>query len=120
MRFTAAVVSLTLLMAGCFPHNAKYRAYAKWAEGGSLVAGIALAGLSGTTADCPMMVGVEGDQTSCRNTANALQGTAVVLILAGRRGVGASVSTAADEDGVPKPGGVQKPATTASAAKTSQ
>jgi hypothetical protein len=67
-----------------------------------------------------MMVGVEGDQTGCRNTANALQGTAVVLILAGLLGFVATVSTADDEDGVPKPVVVQKPATTASAAKTAQ
>ena len=69
MRIVGAVVAVSLVLAGCFPHNARYRTYSKWAEAGSLVAGIALAAAVNTGADCDTQGMAAENESSCKSTA---------------------------------------------------
>jgi hypothetical protein len=110
MRVVAAVVAVSVMLAGCFPHNARYRTYSKWAEAGSLVAGIALAAAVNTGADCDTQGTAADSESSCKSTAAALGYVAVGLIVAGLLGFVATVSTAEDEDGSPAPVIIQKAA----------
>jgi hypothetical protein len=110
MRIVGAVVAVSLVLAGCFPHNARYRTYSKWAEAGSLVAGIALAAAVNTGADCDTQGMAAENESSCKSTAAALGYVAVGLIVTGLLGFVATISTAEDEDGSPKPVIIQKAA----------
>lgn len=93
----ALLVSISMLMIGCFPHDAGKRRIAKIAEGGSLVTGIAISAFANTGADCDEMA-MAGVETSCRTNAKILSTIGVTLILAGLIGFIATVSTAEDED----------------------
>ena len=65
----AAVLSLTLAMSACFPHNPKARSYAKLSEGVSLAAGIVVLSFAKTGADCEMMNKFGQGDSSCKDTA---------------------------------------------------
>jgi hypothetical protein len=103
MRIVAAVVAVALVTAGCFPHNARYRTYSKWAEAGSIVAGIALAAAVNTGADCDTQGEAAESESGCKSTAATLGYVAVGLIVTGLLGFVATISTAEDEDGSPPP-----------------
>nr|HEX4314672.1 hypothetical protein [Kofleriaceae bacterium] len=98
MRIAAAVVAASLLATGCFPHNARYRSYSKWAEGGALVAGVLIEGLSNTGADCDTMGMAAQPDSSCHTTAKVLGTAGLILIVGGLLGFVATVSTSEDED----------------------
>jgi hypothetical protein len=94
----ALLVSVAVMSAGCFPHNAARRQQAKYAEGGALVAGILVSALSNTGADCDSMAMQGIDPTSCRTKARVLGTVGLALILAGLLGFVATVSTAEDDN----------------------
>lgn len=94
----ALLVSVTVMSAGCFPHNAQNRQYAKYGEGGSLVAGILVSALSNTGADCDAMEMKGIDSSSCRTKAQILGTVGLALILVGLVGFVATVSTAEDDN----------------------
>ncbi|HSD88583.1 MAG TPA: hypothetical protein VLB44_13740 [Kofleriaceae bacterium] len=94
----ALLVSVAVMSAGCFPHNAARRQQAKYAEGASLVAGILVSALSNTGADCDSMAMQGIDPTSCRTKAKVLGTVGLTLILAGLLGFVATVSTAEDDN----------------------
>lgn len=93
----ALAVSISLL--GCFPNNARHRTYAKLGEGAALIAGIAIAALANTGADCDTMHMMEQENEKCRTTAKWLGTAGVVLILTGLLGFVATVATAEDDAG---------------------
>jgi hypothetical protein len=95
----AVALFLAIAMLGCFPHNPRHRTYAKYAEGGALVAGIAISAVANTGADCDerMMPGPNVND-SCRSTATVMSTVGVALILGGLLGFVATVSTAEDEE----------------------
>lgn len=95
----AVALLLSVSMLGCFPHNARHRTYAKYAEGGALVGGIVISAVGNTGADCDQMDMRGG--TSCRSNAQILSTIGVTLILAGLLGFVATVSTAEDDDAKP-------------------
>lgn len=88
----ALLVSVSL--AACFPNSAKHRTYAKVAEGGALVGGIAMLAVVNTGADCDNMQDT-GD--GCRADASVLGTVGLGLILAGMVGFIATVSTSPDD-----------------------
>src|SRR5439155_26382641 len=100
MRATAALVVLVFL-AGCFPHNEKYRTYAKFGEGASLLTGIVMEGVIESGADWDAMQKVPGTNDSgnqsCHTKATALSAIGLVLILGGILGFVATVSTSPDD-----------------------
>lgn len=94
----ALLVSLSMTSAACFPHNEQHRTYAKFAEGGALVAGIVISGVSNSGADCDEKRAPGTEIKDCRSNAQLLSTIGVGLILAGLLGFVATVSTAEDED----------------------
>ena len=96
MRAVALIVLTSLL--GCFPHNHKARTISKYAEGGTVVAGIGLEFLVNSGADCDAQTGPLQSSSSCRGTATTLGDLGVGMILAGLLGFVATVSTSDDED----------------------
>lgn len=96
----ALLVTLTMTMTtgACFPHNERHRTYAKFGEGGALVAGIIISAISNTGADCDEMRAPGTEIKDCRSNAQILSTIGVGLILAGLLGFVATVSTAEDED----------------------
>lgn len=94
---------LSVSLLGCFPHNPKARTYAKIAEGSAIAAGIAIAALQNTSADCDerKMIGI--DNSGCHTTAKWLTTTSVVLIVGGLLGFVATVSTAEEPKAPPAP-----------------
>ena len=133
MRAVALLV-LSSLLFGCFPHNHKARTISKYAEGGSLLAGIGLEFLANSAPDCQQMAGPQQGDSSCHTKGAVLGDVGVALILAGMLGFVATVSTDEDkEDDKPTttvikadkpaekpdlklPPGVKTPATTATTA----
>jgi hypothetical protein len=102
MRAVALIVSIGLL--GCFPHNEKYRTYAKYAEGGLILAGIGAEAIASrhTGATCDQMPGSIGYDASCHTDNTVYGGVGLAMILAGLTGFIATVSTA-EEDTKPIP-----------------
>jgi hypothetical protein len=100
MRVAVAfLLAVSMFSAGCFPKDPQKRTYAKIAEGGALVAGIAISAFANTGADCDNMNMNPGqDPADCRTKAKWLGTLGVALILAGLLGFVATVSTAEDED----------------------
>lgn len=96
-KVAAALVSMVLL-AGCFPHNEKYRTYAKVSEGAALATGIVIESLIQSGADCDQQAvpGVNMSD-SCHTKASALGTVGVVLILGGLLGFVATISTSEDD-----------------------
>ncbi|HUS29765.1 MAG TPA: hypothetical protein VMZ53_14775 [Kofleriaceae bacterium] len=95
----ALLLTMTMTLAGCFPHDPHKRTIAKLAEGGALVGGIAISAFANTGADCDNNANMPGqDPSNCRSTAKWLSTLGVTLILAGLLGFVATVSTAEDED----------------------
>lgn len=95
----ALLLTMTMTVAGCFPHDPHKRTIAKLAEGGALVGGIAISAFANTGADCDNNANMPGsDPSDCRTTAKWLSTLGVTLILAGLLGFVATVSTAEDED----------------------
>jgi len=104
-RTYGAVLTLTLTLAGCFPHDPHKQTIAKAAEGGSLVLGIVISALANTGADCDTMGGPGSvPSQSCHSRATLLGDVGVGLMLAGLLGFVATVSTdeTAKEDNRPK------------------
>jgi hypothetical protein len=98
MKVAAALVSMSLL-AGCFPHNEKYRTYAKVGEGASLATGIIIESLIQSGADCnQMQVPGVNMSDSCHTKASALGSVGVILILGGLLGFVATISTSEDDN----------------------
>jgi hypothetical protein len=100
MRAAVAFLpTVTMTLAGCFPHDPHKRTIAKVSEGGALIAGIAISALANTGADCDTMNKDPGQSPAdCRSKAQILSTIGVSLILAGLLGFVATVSTAEDED----------------------
>jgi hypothetical protein len=95
----ALLLTMTMTVAGCFPHDPHKRTIAKLAEGGALVGGIAISAFANTGADCDNNANMPGsDPSDCRTTAKWLSTLGVTLILVGLLGFVATVSTAEDED----------------------
>jgi hypothetical protein len=92
-----AILAMTSLI-GCFPHDHKARTYAKYGEGGALLAGVGLEFLVNSGADCDQMAGALQSSSSCHTRATMLGDLGVALILGGLLGFVATVSTAEDED----------------------
>lgn len=101
MMRTAVALLVSVSMLGCFPHNAKHRTYAKYAEGGALVGGIVISAIGNTGADCDQMEMLGGADTNCKRNAQILSTVGVALILGGLLGFVATVSTAEDDDSKP-------------------
>ena len=97
MRAIAAtLLSLSVLSAGCFPHNAKKRTIAQLGEGGFIVGGIAILAVANTGADCDRMM--PGDTTTdCKDRATLISNIGFGLLLAGLVGFIATVTTAEDD-----------------------
>lgn len=106
MRAVALMLSVSLL--GCFPHNAKMRTYAKYAEGGLILAGIGAEVLANrsTGANCDMMSGQIGYNSDCHQKNEIYGGVGLGLILVGLTGFIATISTAEDDDKTKEPGPV--------------
>jgi len=99
----ALAVSVSLLLIGCFPNNARHRTYAKYTEGGMLVTGIIISALANTGADCDEMMMAGKPVDDCRTTAKWLSTAGVVLILGGLLGFVATIATAEDDsDSTPR------------------
>lgn len=98
MRAVALLVSLSLSLAACFPHNSKHRTYAKLGEGAALATGIVMLYFVNTGADCDMnpTPGVPADD--CKGEATILSSVGLGLILVGLAGFIATVSTSPDDD----------------------
>ena len=97
MRAVSLLLAVSLV--GCFPHNKRARTISKWAEAGSLVAGIGMEYMANTGADCDAM-NLPGQPTSssCHTKAAVIGDVGVALILGGLLGFVATVSTSPDED----------------------
>jgi len=95
MRAIGLLLSLSLSLAGCFPHNARSRTLAKYAEGGALIGGIALEAAVNSGADCDAtaLPGMASDNAGCHTRATIAGDAGVALILAGLLGFVATVST---------------------------
>jgi len=101
MRAVALLLTITTML-GCFPHNAQHRTYAKWAEGGAIVAGIAMEAVINSGADCDQMA-LPGQTTGgCHTKAAVLGDLGLALMLGGLLGFIATISTA-EEDKTPPP-----------------
>lgn len=99
MRRTLAFTLSVGLLAGCFPHNEKYRTYAKVTEG-SLIAGgilVELLANSHTGANCDQMA-ASGYDTSCHSNSAIYGGIGLGMIVAGLTGFIATVSTAEEAE----------------------
>lgn len=106
MRAIAAtVLSLSVLSAGCFPHNAKKRTIAQLGEGGFIVGGIVILAVSNTSADCDVKAKAGEDTSACKDRATLISNIGFGLLLAGLVGFIATVTTAEDDsdNGPPKP-----------------
>ncbi len=101
MRAVALMLSVGMLV--CFPHNEQARTYAKYAEGGLILAGIGAEAIASrhTGAACDMMSGQIGYDSGCHATSTIYGGVGLALILAGLTGFVATVSTAEDENPTP-------------------
>jgi hypothetical protein len=97
MRAAVALL-LCISVTACFPGNKKNQRYAKLAEGGSLVAGIAILAVANTGADCDMQVGLGMPKADCKGHAGLVGGIGLALIVAGLVGFAATVTTAGDDD----------------------
>jgi hypothetical protein len=123
MKVVAALLAFSILTAGCFPHNAKRRTYAKAAEGGALAAGIGMLYFVNTGADCDKDMKVGESTSSCKSTANIVGTVGLGLIIAGLSGFIVTVSTEEDDKPAntltPTPiAPADKPATDDTVAKT--
>jgi len=97
-RVVAVVLAMSLLCAGCFPHNRKARMYSQLAEGGSLAAGIGMEYLVSGDCDTTPNPGMPSTSSSCHTHAQIIGDVGVALIVAGLLGFVATISTAEDED----------------------
>ncbi|HTR52632.1 MAG TPA: hypothetical protein VMJ10_18080 [Kofleriaceae bacterium] len=97
-RAVAVVLAMSLLLAGCFPHNKKARMYAQLAEGGSIAAGIGMEYFVSGDCDTTPNPGMPTATSSCHSHAQILGDVGVALILAGLLGFVATISTAEDEE----------------------
>lgn len=97
MRAVVALV-LCISVTACFPGEPVKQRYAKLAEGGTLVAGIAMLAVVNTGADCDMQVGLGMPKGECKGHANLVGGIGLALIIAGLVGFAATVTTANDLD----------------------
>src|SRR5512143_3318499 len=94
----AFLLTVTMTLAGCFPHDPHKQTIAKVTEGGALIAGIAISAFANTGADCDTMNKDPGQNPAdCRSKAQILSTIGVALILAGLLGFVATVSTAEDD-----------------------
>lgn len=116
MRAVALILSVGVL--GCFPHNEKYRTYAKYTEGGLILAGIGAEAIASrhTGAMCDQAPGTIGYDMSCHQSSTIYGGVGLALILAGLIGFIATVSTA-EEDAKPLPPPIDVKATEKPAVK---
>ena len=97
MKAVVALLCSVAVLTGCFPNNPQHRTYAKYAEGGALIAGIAVSAFTNTGADCDSMEmpGPNVDN-NCRTKAQWLGTLGLALILGGLLGFVATISTAED------------------------
>jgi hypothetical protein len=94
----AVALILSFTMLGCFPNNPRHRTYAQYAEGVSLVAGIAISAVANTGADCDSMAMAGQDISDCRTKAKWLGTVGMLMILGGLVGFIATVSSAEDAE----------------------
>lgn len=94
----AFLLTVTMTLAGCFPHDPHKQTIAKVSEGGALIAGIAISAFANTNADCDAMNKSTGaNLDDCKSKAQILSTIGVSLILAGLLGFVATISTAEDD-----------------------
>ncbi|MDB4960722.1 MAG: hypothetical protein JWP01_721 [Myxococcales bacterium] len=96
MRPVALALSVSLLCGACFPNNPRHQTYAKIAEGGTLLAGIALLFVTNTGADCMTQVSGLPD-TDCEDKASLVGNVGLGLVLTGLIGFIVTVSTSGDD-----------------------
>jgi len=105
MRAVALLTCLSLL--GCFPKDPHARTIAKYFEGGSVLLGIGVLAIAGTSADCDANnQAIAMPATDCHNKASALSDLGLALLIGGLVGFIATVSTAEDD---PPPPPTAKP-----------
>ena len=109
MKAVATLLCLGLI-AGCFPHDAHKRTFAKLGEGAVIATGIGIELATNTSADCDSSMKVAGVPNSgCRTTSSAMGNLGLGLILAGVLGFVATVSTEEDDKANAPPQPVAKP-----------
>ncbi|HEU0036618.1 MAG TPA: hypothetical protein VFQ53_38660 [Kofleriaceae bacterium] len=96
MRAVAGLLTLSLLVPGCFPNNPRHRTIAKITEGGLIAGGVALLAVSNTGADCDSMSRPGVPTSDCKREAGVTGGIGLGLILVGMVGFIATVSTTPD------------------------
>jgi hypothetical protein len=101
-RAVALLLTTSLSLLGCFPHNAHKRTLAQLGEGGAVVGGIAMEAMLNTGADCDAMTmpGAPPD-SNCHTNNTILGNIGVALILGGLLGFVATISTAEEEKAPP-------------------
>jgi hypothetical protein len=103
MRSAVALMLVSSLIAGCFPHNSRNRTIAEIVEGGLAVSGVVVEAFVQSGADCDMTSAPGAPPVQCKQDASVGGGIGVALILAGVLGFVATISTAEDDNDTPKP-----------------
>jgi hypothetical protein len=102
----------SMMLPGCFPHNARNRTISEIVEGGLSISGVVVESFVQSGADCDMTHAPGAPPVSCKQNAALGGGIGVALILAGVIGFIATISTAEDDD-KPKPIEIKAAPTTA-------
>ena len=101
-------LAILLALSACYPHDVHKRTLAKYAEGASLVTGIALEFAANSQADCDQMKVAGMADGNCGIKGAVLGDLGVGMMLAGLVGFIVTVSTS--EEDAPQPAiTVQKP-----------
>jgi hypothetical protein len=83
------------ILTGCFPHEPAKRRTAKWIEGGSIAAGIAMLSVTKTGADCEFNgPASRAEYQSCRTSSTIVGNIGLALILGGLVGFATTTMTA--------------------------
>ena len=106
------MMSWSVLVGGCFPHNATKRTYAQLGEGAAIVGSLIILNQVKSGADCDQMLKVGQNTSDCKSTASTYGNIGFSLLLAGLVGFIATVSSAEDdaENEAPKPTSALTPA----------
>ena len=104
-------LAILLALSACYPHDVHKRTLAKYAEGASLLTGIALEYAANSQADCDQMKVAGMPDGNCGIKGAVIGDVGVGLMLAGLVGFIVTVSTS--EEDAPQPAiTVQKPVVT--------
>lgn len=92
MRVVASLLCVTVL-AACFPENPRARTIAKYAEGGVVLAGIAILAVANSGADCDAHGQPGVPDSNCQSSSGTASTIGFSLILVGLLGFIATIST---------------------------